>query len=44
MGYGRFSAEIFCLPFLLVRAALAAPVRRPASLSERPIPSAGKKF
>ena len=44
MGYSRFSAEIFCLPFLLVRAALAAPVRRPASLSEGDGPSRHKSF
>ena len=39
MGYGRFSAEIFSCPFLVVKAALAAPVGR-ASLSMPPAQSA----
>jgi hypothetical protein len=37
MGYERFSAEIFSCPFLVVRAARAAPVGRLALLSMLPL-------
>ena len=36
MGYTRFSVEIFCVPLVVVRAALAASVGRFASLSMSP--------
>jgi hypothetical protein len=44
MGYGRFSAERFCLPFLVVRAALAGPVGRFAALSMTPSQSGDPIF